>query len=102
MTNRPINNDESDRLDARITALASKLEDSITAAAEKVRDGRMLSEDECRLVRSEIKAKADRSVFRKAVIEKSFIGFVVFVASVIATMAWAVLKEWFINHGYKP
>lgn len=103
---------------AQIYKLLGSLEDRITEAEAARQEQRedlvravkeifesrppQLTEAEHRWVQLAIQAEAKKIAFRQAVIEKTSVALIWAAIVLVASGAWHVLREWLINHGYKP
>ena len=61
-----------------------------------------ISNDEAQWVRMAIKKEAQSIEFRKAVIEKTTGALIVAAMIFVGGLIWTILKEYGINHGFKP
>lgn len=94
-------------LDDRITeqvAAREDLREDLLSAVQQIFDSQkpQLSDEEHRWVQMAIKAEAKKAAFRQAVIEKTLTALVWALIVLLASGAWHILREWLINHGYKP
>lgn len=82
-------------LEATVTTRNEMMREAIQNAVREAMPTALLSDDEHRWVRMAIQREAQMATFRRAVIEKTFIGLVW--AGIVGL--WIVVREYAIAHG---